>query len=280
MCYNITMSLETGFSCDVIRHTEAHYTHGIVPRTENPRDLTDRGIREAELLARRLSQSADTTRMAIFCTSDYARTRHVAQICLQQFIIDQRPVYPRIRMLHSLREANFDWPMLKIIKDGGRLTMNDGRVRIHSRDTNPRHLRFPDFFYASNGLAHIPLSVRNQWPEELNKTVDGWETYVHATRRMMRTLYHLEEQFTGKPVQFYLITHETLCVFMAQQALGSQIASQGFAEGNTISLREIDHGLSVVAINGESIPPTGDVLQAFNETNGPCWTDDPSLINH
>jgi broad specificity phosphatase PhoE len=257
---------------DIFRHGESTYKQRQEVPIEEAKDLTPEGeekVREnAEILAETIGDDEEVE----IWSSPTGRTLHTARIISETF--EEKGIKLRkkgsaeehgIKIWEQLNEVhNFSWVLFEPLMNGGEVEFVGEKFNIDKNQSNPLGLGYPEYF-TSGAIKEIPEEVKNQWPKEYVEQIEGFESFIEVTQRMMKPLERLKK-LQDKNYRVIIVTHDALTGFIANVFTAGE--ESGLDPGSFINLERKDGKLIVTKVGdrteGES---SKDVIEEFKSQN-------------
>jgi hypothetical protein len=110
LCFSLKFNLPSFFTIYLIRHAEGeHNIHSLFKTYYDP-GLTQNGVKQSELLGKKIKELINPQNKVIFCASELYRTQETAKIVIRELVINTK-----IKILPNIGEIIFENKFLESI---------------------------------------------------------------------------------------------------------------------------------------------------------------------
>jgi len=219
---------EKKLSVDIFRHGKTDYNQKKTTPIEEARDLTPEAIRQIKASAEQLADMIGQDEEVAIWSSPLGRTLHTAKTVSN--VLQARGIKLRkkgigaaygIKVFKELTDIkNFSRELFIPLVEGGEVAYGGQKFFIDKKESNPKNLSGTDY-YIEEEIKNIPATIKNKWPPEFIKEIEGMENFHKVTKRIMRPLSRIEK-LKDKPYRVIIVTHNAMTNFIGNVYSGGK----------------------------------------------------------
>ncbi len=219
------------------------FRHGETKYTGQEKDLTRQGVFQIIENAAKFGRTLLDGEKVTIMTSPQKRTVYSAELIARVLSESGISLSEKTIFIEPLLDevANFSWPLLSSLVNGGKIDIDGNVYDINKNLTNPKGLSVGKY-YNDDGASEIPIDNLCLLPKQYLDRIQSVEKFSSVSRRLLQVLSNISvmnTQVSGDAStsgsHIVLVTHDALAGFPAE--VFTDGALTGISQGESIEIR-------------------------------------------